>query len=489
MTPRFPTSRLYALLLLVPLVACGDDGTGPGTPAALEVTAVSPASGSSTVETGATVQVEFNQPITPASLTPSTFTVSIDGTPLTTAVSYDGSANTGTAVAPLLPDEIYEAEVTTGVRTPADSTLTQPEGWLFSTRSWLSVTADGSAEVGTSTSLQLDSDGDAHIAYRDDANGNLKYSVCTGDCTSAGSWEAVTVDDGPSVGEQASLGLGTDGSIHVSYFDVAARDLKYATCVNECTDPTGWEAITLAADGSVGAFTDLVVGEGGSIHVAYFDETNGDAVYTTCSADCTTATSWETATVDTGGDVGSHIALTIDASGHLHASYHDQTNGHLRYATCTGNCTDPAPWSAVTVDDDADVGAWTSIGVDGSGRVHVSYEDDLESSLKYATCGGNCATATSWQTVEVDSDGAVGTHTSLAVDENGRVHVTHYDGGEGDLRYFTCAEGCSLASSWQGKAARADGIVGAHSSLAVDADGRVHVSYFDQTNAVLAYAE
>jgi hypothetical protein len=83
------------------------------------------------------------------------------------------------------------------------------------------------------------------------------------------------------------------------------------------------------------------------------------------------------------GRVGLYTSLAVDAGGRLHVSYQDWTNGHLKYATCAADCALTANWQAATVDAAGSVGFSTSLAVDGSGRLHVSYYDNGNSNLKY----------------------------------------------------------------------------------------------------------
>jgi hypothetical protein len=54
--------------------------------------------------------------------------------------------------------------------------------------------------------------------------------------------------------------------------------------------------------------------------------------------------------------VGLYASLVLDAQGNPHISYHDSTNGDLKYAAKSG-----AVWTRETVDATGDVGDWNSI--------------------------------------------------------------------------------------------------------------------------------
>jgi len=85
-------------------------------------------------------------------------------------------------------------------------------------------------------------------------------------------------------------------------------------------------------------------------------------------------------TVDDSGDAGLYTSIALDSSDNVHISYYDAGNNALEYATNT-----TGEWVATMVDDSGDVGLYTSIAVDGSGGVHISYYDAANGALKYAT--------------------------------------------------------------------------------------------------------
>src|SRR5207244_1182118 len=163
---------------------------------------------------------------------------------------------------------------------------------------------------------------------------------------------------------------------------------------------------------------------------------------------------------------GDYTSLAVDGSGRVHVSYSDGTNVDLKYATCAASCTTAANWQTVVVDQTGFVGAYTSLAVDGSGRVHVSYQGDadpqyptraaagagpaLPSSahvttvhLTCAPCADSFAPAPTWHTVAGARPGFVGAYTSLAGHGSRRLHVSYQ--GHADLKYATCPAGCTVA--------------------------------------------
>ena len=119
---------------------------------------------------------------------------------------------------------------------------------------------------------------------------------------------------------------------------------------------------------------------------------------------------WQIETVDSAGDMGLFNSLALDSSGNPHISYFDYTKGVLKYALLNASS-----WEIETVDSTefGQVGLYNSLALDSSGNPHVSYSYFWFSDLKYAFWNGS-----SWEIETVDSEGVVGTHTSLALDSS-----------------------------------------------------------------------
>src|SRR5687767_5238467 len=102
------------------------DGTLPA------VVDVSPDAGAAGVQAGTTVRVAFSERIEPSSVTDSSFVVS-GSSAVPGSVTATDSIATFTPTAPLEPDHIYTARVTTAVRDLYGNALAADYVWSFTT--------------------------------------------------------------------------------------------------------------------------------------------------------------------------------------------------------------------------------------------------------------------------------------------------------------------------------------------------------------------
>jgi hypothetical protein len=159
------------------------------------------------------------------------------------------------------------------------------------------------------------------------------------------------------------------------------------------------------------------------------------------------------------------------------SSYFDNTNSNLKYATNVSGF-----WLIQTLDSIGTVGVSSSIAIDLNNNIHISYYFmGMNSYVKHITNESGA-----WVVSNIDSLGVSsgqGFATSIAIDSNNKIHISYYDFTGGDLKYATNKSG-----QWIKTILDSDGDVGYYSSLSVDSNNKIHISYFDRTNRDLKYA-
>lgn len=323
------------------------------------------------------------------------------------------------------------------------------------------------AEVGRSTSIDVDSDGAPHIAHTGERMGEgLWYSSRIGDewtheCVrgllysqyaslqldgadephialsggpqfalnyarrSAGVWTFEIVDPGQS--SYCSLELDAAGNAHVAYRQQQSR-VGYAR-----RDGSGW-AIEIVDGVSEGYSSSLDLDTAGQPHIAYIDFRTGflDLRYAR-----KVGGAWIIEVVDDGGasSIGVGCALALDSLDTPHIAYRDATLSDLRYARKVGSV-----WVRQVVDDGSGIAtgydAAIAIGPGRNPRLiyHVRQSPSFDGDVFYATRSGS-----TWAISTVDTEGSVGGFESIDVDDAGRTHIAYQVDWVEDLKYAVSA--------------------------------------------------
>jgi len=87
-------------------------------------------------------------------------------------------------------------------------------------------------------------------------------------------------------------------------------------------------------------------------------------------------------------------------------------------------------WDIQTVDSEGFVGSYSSMALDSSGNPHISYRDNTNKALKYARWNGN-----TWEIQTVDGDWGGSGGASMALDSSGNPHISYYDAADLALKY------------------------------------------------------
>jgi hypothetical protein len=265
---------------------------------------------------------------------------------------------------------------------PAGSTCTAASDWV-------KTRVDSAGLVGSGSSLALGSDGSRQVSYLKTVIGGrtLKFASCVSSCGQAAGWTRVALEQfNTSVGyggEVTSLVLGPDGRRHLSYFDPANGDLKYATCLSNCVNALNWQKLAIDQSGVVGLYNSLALGSDGVLHVSYYDLSHENLRYARCAFDCTTAANWKKVTLKSSGDVGGFTSLAAGSNGRVHLTYYYFNGTANFYLNCAADCTVLSNWSGTLLDGVLqDAGTYGSLALAGN-QVHISYYDQTNGNLKY----------------------------------------------------------------------------------------------------------
>ena len=382
---------------------------------------------------------------------------------------------------------------------------------------WAFEIAASGRLFGQGTTLAVDADGKAHVAFREMGNFSLVYATNAG-----GSWTNHTL--APHAGEFASLAVDSKGAVSICFLSTTDKWIRYANNADGI-----WSFINVASAGTTVEAPSMALDSGGMAHISYYEATGGrDGLkyatnsawklttifesqvlgnhapgYTSMKVDAkgwahvcyynTRNTSLNTSLMyatNTGGtwvhtlvdgatvQAGNFNSLALDSNGKVHISYLDSENGRLKYATNADR-----GWKNFTLDVHVGVSFATDIEVDGNGVVYISYHSSTKGDLRCARFAGS-----SWEYCTVDnSTNDVGKYSSIAIEKVDRTtyrpHISYYDSTGGDLKYAVYESGAWSESVWDISNIYAPAFnVGEHNSMILDADGMAHVSYYDATN-------
>ena len=273
------------------------------------------------------------------------------------------------------------------------------------------------------------------------------------------SWSTFIIDGGySSTGLFSSITMTPPDAVHIGYS--SANSLKYAS------NKSGiWITETIDNNGIVGKYPSIASDGAGHIHLSYYDTgfySGGRLFWRDDLKHASNASgAWVTEKIANGGWFSS---LDIDSTDNLHVSY--RGNG-LSYANNVSGA-----WQAETI---SAPDFWTSLAIDKLDKMHItSFQGYPDYDLIYTT-----NTSGAWVSEPVDSDRA-GEFNDLEIDVDGKAHISYckYFGG---LKYAN-----NMQNIWETVAIDSNRC--GHTSLALDSNGHIHISYVSQSGSpVQAY--
>lgn len=321
-----------------------------------------------------------------------------------------------------------------------------------STLAWTINVIDNTNKVGNS--IAVDSNNKIHVSYYSAAlNSQLKYATNV-----TGAWDISTIGS-PGVNNQyTAIALDSNNKAHI----VANNAVPYSGGINYITNASGSWVMNLIA---FGGWASIAIDLNNKAHVVYFD--GSGLQYTTNESGA-----WVTSLIDSGIS-GATTSIGLDSNGKIHICYDDLVNYALKYATNVSNS-----WVTSTIDNNQTTKSYCSVGIDLNGHVHIAYEQQKNNSIIHEIKYANNA-STAWLTTTIDA----GSFPALSIDYNNKVHIG-YLGSANELKYATNAIGAWAISV-------VDTSVGYYAfstSIAVDSNNRVYISYYDYINGILKYA-
>jgi len=318
----------------------------------------------------------------------------------------------------------------------ASTVTTSPDGRTTITRTGsfsvsgntVSFTPDRPFNYGTTYTMVLrriaDSSGNSM------ADVGLNFTTTSSAPSTYHGTPVATLDDD---GTYNSIALSPDGTTYVSYFNRTDRSLNIIATTDSGTFQGPFRIDGPSGAEKVGEFSSLAADSTGVLHIAYYHE--GIGLKYAAAADISGA--WSVETVDNGGGsavVGKYASIALDRSDGVHISYYDETNTAVKYATNIRGL-----WARSTVDSGMpgeNPGLYSSIKVDAGDVVHIAYYDAAPNmNLKYVN-------STDWSPTAIDSTNQAGEFASLQLDAGGNVYI-FYNYVAGDVRLIRCITNAS----------------------------------------------
>lgn len=301
------------------------------------------------------------------------------------------------------------------------------------------------------------------------------------------------VDSPGDVGYYTSIAVDKNNKVHISYIDYTAHVLKYAT------NSTGeWTITHVRALGGLNN-TAIGVDSTGKVYIAYVNSSSAGVAIRDLAG------SWTTTSAGFHYALANGLSLAIDRNDVVHIAaptVQKQQYGpdtyRLEYANNSSGTFKVAKYLPTCM-----TGAITlrspSVATDASSNVYVAFNvsDALVSATNksgdwacnYVLMSGAQPVYYSNRYLAIKSTRqpvvAVISGTefmALALDAGDQSHIVGHHNA--CLRYFTDAGGVQQSAYLDCTSAK----VGEYASIAVDAQGGVHIAYFDRTNGDLKYA-
>ncbi len=317
------------------------------------------------------------------------------------------------------------------------------------------------------SNIAVDSNNKIHIVHYGTSSGVL-YTT-----NASGSWVTTTIQN-VAIANRVSMAIDSSDGLHVAYYYTnGVYDLRYAY---KASGSSTWTIETVDSTGTVGLYNSIATDTNDKAHILYVDNTNSDIKYATNAPSGT----WNTEVVDSTG-VASSTSIILDGSNNVYIAY--QQGNMLYYVTGTAGS-----WSSRASADSGIVFRNISMKLDSGNKAHISYYNSVGSELKHAT---NATGAWVDEVVPSAGIGSDGGYTSLAIDSSNNLFISYHKDYTSSGLSTACKVAYYVGGSWSIKEIKSgseDANIGMYSSIALDSSGKMHVSFEEGNGSDLWYA-
>jgi hypothetical protein len=225
---------------------------------------------------------------------------------------------------------------------------------------------------------------------------------------------------------------------------------------------------------NAGGYVNVAInpGVGNSLfHIIYVHYNYGSSVLYYRKFDSTWTDAEEVSSVPDVSSGWQHD-IAVDGNDDPHVAFVYSDEG-IKYRRKTGVVWDPVELVSTASDP-----SFASIAVDASNYPHLAFDKDDYGAVCY-----RLKTASGWQPEEtVGAGGGWNTYGASIAVSGGQEFVAYYS--DGDLKFAM-----RTITGWVSEDVDTAGDVGTHTSLAIDNEGYAHIAYRDASNERLKYAK
>lgn len=246
---------LMALLFVAVAAGCNNGGGSTGDTTAPTVSVTVPVSAATDIATNANITATFNEAMTAASITNTTFSLKQGTTDIPGAVTFVGKTATFNPTANLVVSTIYTATVSTGVKDAAGNAMAANKTWSFTTGTATDTTppvVNATVPVGAAIDIALNANISATFSE------NMDASTITATTYTLKQGTTVIAGDVSYVGTTATFNPGSDlaaSTVYTATISTGVMDLAGNTMAvaKVWTFTTGTSAVAGVAPVLLGA--------------------------------------------------------------------------------------------------------------------------------------------------------------------------------------------------------------------------------------------